>query len=339
MITCWNLEETELAHYKLKDESDMERKERRASILLTLAAVIWGLAFVAQRVGSQYVGSFTFTGVRFALGALSLLPLIYMRNRKEQMETPMKEQTESITEQSTSKEQANIQLLRIGVIAGILLFAAASLQQFGLIETTAGKGAFITGFYIILVPLFGVFLKHKLGLKALIASLLALVGLYFISVNGETGISKGDLLIFLSSFFFAFHILLINKYSQTLDTLKLSFVQYSLCSIISLIAALLFEGIILSGILEAAIPILYGGIFSVGIAYTLQVAGQKYARASHASIIMSLEAVFAVVGGALILGESMEIRGYIGCILMILAVLVSQYQGRFSISLAVSNKL
>lgn len=315
----------------------MERKEMRASILLTLAAIIWGLAFVAQRVGSQYVGSFTFTGVRFALGALSLLPLIYFRNRKEQAAT-VKEQTASINEQSTSKEQSNTQLLRVGVIAGILLFAAASLQQFGLIETTAGKGAFITGFYIILVPLFGIFLKQKLGLKTLVASVLAMIGLYFISVNGETGISKGDLLVFLSSFFFAFHILLINKYSQVLDTLKLSFVQYSFCSIISLIAALLFEEIMISGILEAAVPILYGGIFSVGIAYTLQVAGQKYARASHASIIMSLEAVFAVIGGALILGESMDLKGYIGCMLMILAVLVSQYQGRFSISLGVSNK-
>ncbi len=315
----------------------MERKEMRASILLTLAAIIWGLAFVAQRVGSQYVGSFTFTGVRFAIGALSLLPLIYFRNRKEQAAT-VKEQTASINEQSNSKEQSNTQLLRVGVIAGILLFAAASLQQFGLIETTAGKGAFITGFYIILVPLFGIFLKQKLGLKTLVASVLAMIGLYFISVNGETGISKGDLLVFLSSFFFAFHILLINKYSQVLDTLKLSFVQYSFCSIISLIAALLFEEIMISGILEAAVPILYGGIFSVGIAYTLQVAGQKYARASHASIIMSLEAVFAVIGGALILGESMDLKGYIGCMLMILAVLVSQYQGRFSISLGVSNK-
>lgn len=309
---------------------DMERLEIKASILLTLAALIWGLAFVAQRVGSQYVGSFTFTGIRFALGALTLLPLIYMKSKNERSSTH--ERTENNEQESRSK------VIKTGAIAGVLLFGAASLQQFGLIETTAGKGAFITGFYIILVPILGVFLKQKIGVKSLVASLLALIGLYLISVNNEVGVSKGDLLIFLSSFLFAFHILLINKYGQAVDTLKLSFVQYAFCSILSLSAALIFEKIMISGILEAAVPILYGGVFSVGIAYTLQVAGQKYARASHAAIIMSLEAVFAVVGGALILGESMEIKGYFGCIFMILAVMVSQYQGKFNLGLGVSNK-
>lgn len=308
----------------------MDKKELKASILLTLAAMIWGLAFVAQRVGSRYVGYFTYTGIRFALGALSLLPLMYIKKKKE------KNTSNEYTESDSGIDSKT--LLKLGITAGFILFAAANLQHRGLEETTAGKAAFITGFYIILVPIFGIFLKQKPDAKTWISAVLALIGLYLISMQENFSISRGDFFVFLSSFFFAAHILLINQYAKSVDTMKLSFVQYSFCSIFSLIAAVIFEEIKISAILEAGIPILYGGIFSVGIAYTLQITGQKHAKAAHAAVIMSLEALFAVIGGALILDESMYIRGYIGCMFMIISVLVSQYQGKFSLGSGVSRK-
>lgn len=299
----------------------MQKLELKASILLILAAAIWGFAFVAQRVGVQHIGSFTFTGIRFALGAFSLIPVIWHTNRKKNTTKGNKHRP---------KKDKRITVLKAGVITGIVLFAAVALQQLGLEETTAGKAAFITGFYIILVPAFGVFFKQKTNAKTWIAAVLAIIGLYLISVNENLSIAKGDLLVFVCSFFFAAHILLINKYTQYLDALELSFVQYLVCSLISMVIAVSFEDIAIFNILKAAIPILYGGIFSVGVAYTLQAYGQRYAKASHAAIIMSLESVFAVIGGMLLLKESMSLRGYAGCLLMFLGVIVSQCTASFS---------
>ncbi|HHY81676.1 MAG TPA: DMT family transporter [Clostridiales bacterium] len=298
----------------------MQKSDLKASILLILAALIWGFAFVAQRVGVQYIGSFTFTGIRFALGAISLLPLFWYTNKKNN--------TAETNESSLGNDKNKKSVIKAGAIAGTVLFVAAALQQFGLEETTAGKSAFITGFYIILVPALGIFFKQKTSVTTWIAAVLAITGLYFISVNENFYIAKGDLLTFMCSFFFAAHILLINKYTQFLDTLKLSFVQYLVCSLLSLILAVMLEDLNISNIIKAAIPILYGGIFSVGIAYTLQVYGQKYAKASHAAIIMSLESVFAVIGGILLLKESMSLRGYAGCLLMLSGVIISQYKGQ-----------
>ncbi|HHT64962.1 MAG: DMT family transporter [Caldicoprobacterales bacterium] len=304
----------------------MRKMEWKASILLTLAAVIWGFAFVAQRVGIQYIGSFTFTGVRFALGAFSLLPLIIRNKRKA--EAAMQGVSEKADRKAAEIKSEGLVVLRVGMTAGLILFIAASLQQIGLVETTAGKAAFITGFYIILVPALGIFLKQAVGAKTWIAAVLAIAGLYLISVEENFNISQGDFLIFLCSFFFAAHILLINKFTRKVDTLKLSFVQYLVCSVLSLVTALFVEEIHLDGIFKAAVPILYGGVFSVGIAYTLQVVGQKYARASHAAIIMSLESVFALIGGMLILQETMNWKGYAGCLFMLAGVLLSQLQGK-----------
>ena len=178
------------------------------------------------------------------------------------------------------------------------------------------------------MPAFGIFLGHRTGIRIWAAAIIAIAGLYLISVEENFTISRGDFLVFLCSFFFSAHILLINQYSQRLDTLKLSFVQYMTCSVLSLITALFVEEISLTDILNAAIPIIYGGVFSVGIAYTLQVVGQRHARASHAAIIMSLESVFALAGGIIILNETMNWKGYTGCILMLSGVLISQLGGR-----------
>ncbi|MGI6537210.1 MAG: DMT family transporter [Caldicoprobacterales bacterium] len=297
----------------------MKRKEIKAAVLLTLAAIIWGFAFVAQRVGVQYIGSYTFTGVRFALGAFSLMPLIALQNRKEARNQSR--------EKNTDEKKSETRLLyKVGMLAGTILFIAAGLQQLGIKDTTAGKAAFITGFYIIMVPVFGIFLKHKIGKKTWAAAIIAIIGLYLISVEESFTVSLGDLLVFICSFFFSAHILLINQYADKINTLKLSVVQYLTCSALSMITALIFEEIHISHIINAGIPILYGGILSVGVAYTLQIAGQKYAKASHAAIIMSTESVFALIGGIIMLNESMDIRGYLGCLLMLLAVILSQYQ-------------
>lgn len=304
----------------------MQKMKWKAPILLTMAAVIWGFAFVAQRVGIQYIGSFTFTGVRFALGAFTLLPLLIIRNIKDKKNNKdVSIETEGI---KVGRHADNPAVLRAGIIAGFVLFIAAGLQQIGLEDTTAGKAAFITGFYIVLVPALGIFIKQRVGVKTWIAAFLALAGLYLISVEENFTISRGDLMVFICSFFFAVHILLINRFTQKADALKISFVQYLTCSALSLISALLLEEIQLSAITKAAIPILYGGIFSVGIAYTLQAVGQKYAKASHAAIIMSLESVFALIGGMLILKETLDWRGYAGCLLTLSGVLLSQLRAR-----------
>lgn len=284
----------------------------RSNLLLLLAAAIWGFAFVAQRIGAKYLGSFTFNGVRFALGSISLLPLILFFNKKQKTDTEPAPSTKSS--------------LKAGIIAGFILFIAASLQQLGMTETTAGKAAFITGLYIVLVPVLGIALKHYIRFNTWIGIVIAAVGLYFLCVTESFSIARGDILELIGAFFWAVHILLIDRFTKKVDVLKLSFFQFVTCSILSLIVAGITENITLSGLWNAGIPILYGGICSVGIAYTLQVVGQKHAQPSHAAIILSMETVFASIGGLIILKENLGVRGYIGCLLMLAGMLLAQLQ-------------
>jgi drug/metabolite transporter (DMT)-like permease len=287
----------------------MKSQEVKSNMMLMITAVIWGFAFVAQRVGASYVGAFTFNGIRFALGSLSLIPLILYFSGKEKKEKTLNFSTSAIPG---------------GIIAGVILFLAATVQQIGLSETTAGKAAFITGLYIVLVPLFGIFLKHRINTNVWFGAILAVSGLYLLSVTEGFSISRGDFLQLIGSVFWTCHILSIDHFTKKADPLKLSFVQFITCSSLSLIIALIFEKITFSGLTQALIPILYGGIFSVGIAYTLQVVGQKHAKPSHAALILSMESVFAAIGGLLILKERMGMRGYIGCALMLSGILLSQ---------------
>ncbi|OPJ59795.1 DMT family transporter [Clostridium oryzae] len=286
----------------------MHKKQLQSNLILLLTAAIWGLAFVAQRVGAKHVGTFTFNGIRFMLGGLSLLPLILYFGKN--------------TKASESSSKSN--LLTAGFIAGIVLFIASSLQQAGLEYTTAGKSAFITGFYIALVPILGIFLKHKTSTTTWLGVCLAIIGLYLLSVNENFSVSFGDFLELAGAFFWALHILLIDSFIKKYDSLKLSFTQTMTCSILSLLAAIILEPISIVSISSAAVPILYGGICSVGIAYTLQIIGQKNAKPSHAAIILSMESVFANIGGVIILGENLGLRGYIGCALMLSGMLLSQ---------------
>jgi drug/metabolite transporter (DMT)-like permease len=295
----------------------MKTREVKSVFILLLTAAIWGFAFVAQRLGMQHVGAFTFNGVRFALGSLSLLPVIYFFNKKPR--------TENSDNSSVEFQEADLKTtIKSGLLAGSVLFIAASLQQVGLIYTTAGKAGFITSLYIVLVPILGIFLKQRTHFTTWIGALTAVVGLYFLSINESLTIEFGDFLEIIGAFFWAAHIQLIDKFVKNVDALKLSSIQFAACSILSLIVALLFEDISIIGLSSALVPILYGGIMSAGVAYTLQAVGQKYAKPSHAAIALSMESVFAAIGGALLLAERLPARGYAGCALMLLGMLIAQ---------------
>jgi drug/metabolite transporter (DMT)-like permease len=284
----------------------------KADLLLLLTAAIWGLAFVAQRVGMDYVGPFTYNAVRFAVGSLSLLPLILLSRKKEQQARP----------ELTSGNGRTA--LVGGGIAGLVLFAGASLQQAGLVHTGAGKAGFITGLYVVMVPLLGLFWKQRPTPGTWLGALLAAVGLYFLSVTEQFTISFGDLLVLLSACFWAGHVLIIGWLSPKTDSLKLAAVQFAVCSLLSLAVAAGLETMSLAAIWRAAMPILYGGLFSVGIAYTLQVVAQKDAHPAHAAILLSLEGVFAAIGGWLLLGELLSPRSLLGCALMLCGMLLSE---------------
>jgi drug/metabolite transporter (DMT)-like permease len=283
---------------------------RGAIVMLWLTAAIWGFAFVAQRAGMEFIGPFTFNGIRFLLGSASLLPLIFWMKYKQ--ETP-------------AAKSRNI--VRGGLLAGIVLFIGASLQQAGMVYTEAGKAGFITGFYVILVPLIGVFIGQHITKLLWAGALVALAGLYLLTINGPFVLQKGDLLILLSAFFWAIHVQLINKLVDTHAALPLSAFQFAVCGILSLGTGFVFETITIDSILLAIWPLLYGGLMSVGIAYTLQVVAQQHVHPAYASIILSFETVFAVLGGWLLLGELLSLRNLAGCLLMLAGIVVVQVWG------------
>jgi drug/metabolite transporter (DMT)-like permease len=290
----------------------MKPQQLRANLLLLLAAGIWGLAFVAQKTSMQYIGPFTFNGIRFMLGGVSLLPLIILFNKNS-----------SIRRIHSPRNEIK-QAARAGLTAGLILFAGSTLQQIGLIYTSAGKAAFITGLYIVIVPLLSLFMKQRFSLNIGFGALIAAIGLYFLSITNDFSISKGDLVELIGALFWSVHILMIDKYSRHVDILKLSFFQMLTCSMISLAVALFTETIAWSTISQVLIPILYGGILSAGVAYTLQIVGQKNAQPAQAAIILSLEAVFAALGGYILLHEQMSARGLMGCLFMLIGMLLPQ---------------
>ena len=293
----------------------MKTPTLKSDALLLFASAIWGFAFVAQRIGMDYVGPFTFNGVRFALGSLVLLPLI-LRNGI----------WENTSEKSTSLTGTK-KIIFGGVLLGITLFAAASLQQVGLVYTTAGNAGFITGLYVVIVPILGLFWRQRPNAGTWIGALLAAIGLYFLSVTHEFTISFGDSLELIGAFLWAGQILIVGWLSPKIDPLKLAFAEFSACSLLSLITAFIFEEIVLNALLQATIPILYGGVLSVGVAFTLQVIAQRNAHPAHAAIIFSLESVFAAFGGWLILNETISSRSLVGCTLMFSGMLLSQLYG------------
>jgi drug/metabolite transporter (DMT)-like permease len=281
----------------------------QANLMLLVTAAIWGFAFVAQRVAMDHMGPFSFNAVRFLLGAASLLPLIWLFSRKKSPPTTV---------------AATTSIWLAGGVAGTILFIAAALQQVGLLYTTAAKAGFITGLYMILVPFLGLFLRHVTGLNAWLGALLALVGLYLLSINADFSMSRGDFLMFIGALFWACHILWIDFIGRRVDALRLSAVQFLACGVLSAVMAFWQESPSLSAVVSAWPAVLFASFISVGLAYTLQVVAQKRAKPAHAAIIMSMEAVFAAIGGVAFLDESLPFRGWIGCGLMMTGMLLSQ---------------
>jgi drug/metabolite transporter (DMT)-like permease len=288
--------------------------------LLLLTAVIWGMAFVAQRVGMEHVGPFTYNAIRFALGSVSLLPLIAIRGNRAAAAIVLPGPGPGSSPASPKRWNA----IPAGLIAGVILFFGASLQQTGLVTTTAGKAGFITGLYVVLVPLAGLLWGQRAGWSSWAGAILAVAGLFLLSVTDAFTIGRGDLLVLIGAFFWAAHVQVVGLLSPRTDPFRLSCVQFAACSLLCAAGAALTEEVSLAGIRAALWPILYGGVMSVGIAFTLQVVAQRRAPAAHAAIILSLETVFAAIGGILILGEALSARGAAGCLIMFSGMIVSQ---------------
>lgn len=281
----------------------------RSDLLLLLTAAIWGFAFVAQRLGMEHVGPFTYNGLRFGLGVLSLLPVIALGRHRPGPTLP----------------SAGGRLFLVGgALLGVVLFAAASLQQVALLYTTVGKAGFITGLYVVIVPLSGVFWGRRPSAGTLAGALLAATGLYLLSVGADFEIAPGDLLVLASALFWSAQVLLVAYLAPRTRAVDLAAYQFAVCAVSSLAAAVALEELALEAIRAAALPVLYGGLLSVGVAFTLQVVAQRDAHPAHAAILMSLEAVFAAVGGRLILGETLDGRGLFGCGLMLAGMIASQ---------------
>jgi len=292
--------------------TDTSSEPLKSDSLLLFTAVIWGFAFVAQRVGMEYVGPFGFNGVRFALGCLVLLPFLFRNGMRDGDASPCDPGSFSLPS------------LGGGLLAGLVLFCGASFQQVALVYTTAGNAGFITGLYVVLVPIIGIALGHRTHAGTWLGAALAAVGLYLLSVVEPFTISPGDLLVLIGAFFWAAHVHIIGWLSPRQDPLKIAFLQFAACAVLSLVTSTAIEHNTVGRYWSATIPILYGGVMSVGVAYTLQVVAQKKAKPAHAAIILSLEAVFAAIGGWLVLGETLTPRAITGCILMLCGMLISQ---------------
>jgi len=277
--------------------------------MLLLTALIWGASFVAQRAGMEHIGPFTFNGIRSLLGSLVLVPLILVRQRRQ---SPM------------TREQKKTLLLG-GVLCGIVLFVASSLQQHGMVYTTAGKAGFITALYIVLVPIFGLFLRQKIRPALWFCVALAATGLYLLSVpEGFSAINQGDALVLASAGAFAIHILIIDHFSPKTDGVKMSCLQFLLCGLLSIPFMLTFEAISWASIVDCWLPIGYAGVLSCGVAYTLQIIAQKQTEPTIASLILSLESAFALLAGMVLLGEKLSVREALGCLVMFVAIILAQ---------------
>lgn len=282
-------------------------KELRYAALLLLTAAIWGFAMAAQRDSCQFVPPFTFLAIRYFLGGAALLPLMLRENKK--------------TKQPLQKKEA-----LSGALVGLVLFAASLMQQMGLEHTAAGKSGFLTALYVVLVPVLGVFIKKKTRFTTWLALMLALPALYLLCVPaGETfTLAPADGLLLTGAVLWAVHILVTDHYAPSVTALKLCTVQFFVVGILSGVLAIFLESVALPDLLRGLWGVVYCGLFSTAMGYTFQTIGQKYCRPAYAALILSLESVFSVIAGALLLGERMSGRGYIGCVIMMIAVVLAQ---------------
>lgn len=284
----------------------------KGNLYLFLASFAWGTTFVVQRTAMDHLGPFTYSGIRFLLGSLFLFPFAFARYKRKK------------TLQRNGLPTGPLLPLGASLLTGTLVFLGINLQQIGLISSTAGKGGFITGLYVVFVPVLAAFFGQKPGTGVWIGAPLALAGLYLLSVTEGLALAPGDGWILACAFVWAFQVFTLGWLSPKIDSFILAFGQSFVCAALSLIVAFVLEPIDLAAVTETTFDLVYGGIVSVGLGFTFQVAGQKYSQASHAAIIMQLEAVFAVLAGWLFLDEILSSRAFAGCILMLAGMLISQ---------------
>lgn len=296
----------------------MKYNQMRQVVFPILAAFIWGTAFVAQDLCADSIGTFAFNATRYFIAVLALLVVILISDM-------LKKNKPTLTAQE--KKAANKQLWLGGLCCGAALAIASNFQQAGLVAgTDAGKAGFITALYVVLVPVFGLFFKRKVSLPTWIAVVLSVVALYLLCIKGDFSLAPGDLLILVCAVCFAVHILVIDHFTAYCDGVKLSCLQFLFAGIISTICMFIFEDVDFAAILSCALPLLYVGIFSCGVGYTLQILAQKDSNPTVVTILLSLESVFAVIAGAIILKQQMTVREYIGCAIMFAAVILAQIQ-------------
>ena len=284
----------------------MRKTTPKGIILLLITAIVWGSSFVAQEIGMKSIDAFTFTGIRTTLGAIALLPIVLIINKGMDLR------------KST---------LKMGLILGIVFSIAQNFQQFAFYYSTSGKIAFITAFYMFFVPLFSVFLGKKIRLLTWLAILMGLFGLFLLCINPSdlTKINLGDVLALICAVFYAVQIMLIDKFTENdISGVQLSFMQFTVAAVISIIAMFIFERPVIADIKTAAPSLLYSGIMSCGVAYTFQIIGQKHANPVVASLLMCMESVFAVIAAALVLHQGMSLREGAGCVIMFAAIVISQ---------------
>lgn len=294
-------------------------KKMQSNILLLFTALIWGSAFVAQKSGMDYIEPFTFNGLRTLIGGLVLIPVVLLMNKSGSKVA----QEEALT--PAEKTKKNKDLLIGGICCGLALFAASSFQQFGVSYTTAGKAGFITTLYVVVVPVLSILLRKRVRPIMWLCVLLGAIGLYLLCMTDASfTIAFGDMLVLLCAVCFAVHIMTVDHFVAKNDGIKLSCIQFLTAGIVGIVCMFIFESPDINAILDCWLPLLYAGMLSCGIGYTFQVVGQKHAEPTVASLIMSLESVFAVVFGAILLHETMSVRELSGCAIIFVAVIISQ---------------
>ena len=288
-------------------------KRWQANALLLLAAIIWGAAFTAQSVGMEHLGPFSFNSIRFSIGGIVMLPVVFFRQR-------------SLKKKGAGPGAGfSKRLVLTGILCGLLLTMANSIQQIGLLYTSPGKAGFITALYVIIVPVLGLFFGNKPGLRLWISVVIAVVGMYLLCVSDTFTIEKGDVLIMICAFIFAVHIMAIDRYAHDLDGIAISCIQFLTAGILcTAIVPLTDEVITLDAVLGAAVPLLYAGIFSCSFAYTFQIVGQQHTTPTAASLLLSTESVFAAIAAWLLIGDTMTVREILGGLLSFFAVILSQ---------------
>lgn len=310
------------------------KRKMRGEFMLIITALIWGVSFVAQRAGMEYIGPFTFNGIRCLIGALVLLPVIITFDHQRKRRQVTVGEIKTVIEEKAAKKN----LIIGGLLCGIVFFISSSVQQIGMVYTTAGKAGFITALYIVIVPILGIFLKQKVRPILWLCVVLATTGLYLLCIQEGFSIGKGDLLVVLCAFGFSIHILVIDHFSPKVDGVKMSCFQFLICGVLSLPFMIIFETINWANIINCWLPILYAGVMSCGIAYTLQVVAQKYTEPTVTSLILCLESVFAVIAGIIILNEQISMRETLGCIIMFTAILLAQIPAKKKVTDRISEK-